>query len=133
MGIPDGAHTHGGGGGIGAAVAAVVAAVVAVKVLPVVVAAVASLVELLLYVVAGLAAFAVVGVVTFAVYRVRHRDVRPARALVHITPPTRPAAVASAPPRALPAAVEIHHHWHGISQEAVAAVIREQGDTLPPR
>ena len=71
-GIPDGAHTHGSGGGLGAALLVVVGAALAVKLAGPVVAAAAELVYVLVIVVAVIAGVGDVGVVGVLLWRWRH-------------------------------------------------------------
>jgi hypothetical protein len=127
MGIPDGAHTHGSGGGIGAAVVAVVAIALAVKVLPVVVGAVAELVHLVLIVAAVLAGIAAAAGAAYVAFRLRHRATEPARLVHRAHPVTQRRSQALPEPRpAIERSQEVHLHLHGVSAEDVAAII-EQG------
>ncbi len=127
MGIPDGAHTHGsGGGGLGTAVLVIVGAALAVKYAAPVAAAAISLASIVLWAVAIVAGLAAVGLVAFAIYRWRH----PRREL----PLRAQATVIRAQPRKLPEepqrAIEqhIHHHWHGVSAEDIAAILARRRD-----
>jgi hypothetical protein len=126
MGHPDGAHTHGGGGFDPMPILIVLgAAAIAGPVL----AAVGELVHILLIVAAVLAGVAAVGLVAFIAYRVRHRRSLPVAARV-LPPPVRARAAQPLPePRsALGQApqVHVHHHWHGVDAEDVAAIIERR-------
>jgi uncharacterized membrane protein YebE (DUF533 family) len=126
MGIPDGAHTHGGGGFDPMPIVIVLGAV---AIAGAVLAAVGELVHILLIVVAVIGGLAAVGLVAFIAYRIRHRDTNADRAMHRITPAEpRPAKALPEPRPAIePAAeVHIHHHWHGVDAEDVAAIIRHQ-------
>jgi len=115
MGHPDGAHTHGGGGFdpmpiliiIGAIAVAGPVAAAAVELLHILLIAVA--------VIGGLAAVGLAAVIAFRVHRWRAGV--PAR--VSLPAPTAVRAV-QAPTGPRPAIEQhVHHHWHGISPEAV--------------
>jgi hypothetical protein len=124
MGHPDGAHTHGSGGGLGTAVLVIVMAAVAVKLAAPVAAAVISFVTVLLWTVGIVAAVAVAGGAAYAIYRWRHpRRELPLQARATIIRPQSRALPGPQPP-----AIENHvrHHWHGVSAEEVAAIIRRQ-------
>jgi hypothetical protein len=134
MGIPDGAHTHGSGGsGLGTALLVLSGAALAVKLAAPVAAAVGELVHVVLVlvaVVAGVAGACLLGFCTWRLYRWRQSGA--ARAL----PPGMARAAQSLPPpqrAALPPAagqVHIHHHWHGVTAEDVAAILARED---PPR
>jgi hypothetical protein len=93
-----------------------------------VLAAVGELVHILLIAVAVIGGLAAVGLVAFIAYRIRHRDTNADRAVYRITPAEpRPARALPQTPRAIgQPAVHIHHHWHGVDAEDVAAIIRHQ-------
>jgi hypothetical protein len=64
--------------------------------------------------------------VTYAVYRWRHpRRELPQPVQATVTSPQQQ----QLPPA--PPAIEqhIHHHWHGVTAEQVAAILRQQEDT----
>ena len=131
MGHPDGAHTHGGGG---FDPMPIVIIILAFAVAGPVAAAAVALLHLLLIVIEVLAGLAVAGVVALAAFHV-HRwraggtSQRPLPA-----PPWQRAVQGTPAPRAVQApreqrpAIEqhVHHHWHGISPEDVAAIIARQ-------
>jgi hypothetical protein len=130
MGIPDGAHTHGGGGGgLGTAALVLVGAALAVKLAGPVAAATGEFVHVLLVVAAILAGVAAVALMGFIVYRLRRRKVHPV-SLARTLPPLQVRATRPLP--AQPWAIEhggqvhIHHHWHGVSAEDVAAILARQ-------
>jgi hypothetical protein len=128
MGIPDGAHTLGGGNGIGTAVLVLVGAALAVKLAGPVVAAVAELLHILLIAVAVIGGLAPQpgsacwrGGGTATAIRARPASqFAPKRGADRSAPP--------APPRAaLPrASGQLHLHFHGVTAEDVAAIIRQQ-------
>jgi hypothetical protein len=133
MGHPDGAHTHGSGGlgGLGAALLVILGAALFIKAAPVVLGAAAELLHLVLIVAAvilGLAGVALAGFIAWRVHRYRHEGAARATAL----PPgsARAAQALQEPQRdALPPAagqVHIHHHWHGVIAEDVAAIFARQ-------
>jgi hypothetical protein len=121
--------TGGGGSGFGDILAVVgVILLLAVAAGPVV-AAVGELVHILLIAVAVIGGLAAVGLVAFIAYRVRHRRSLPAAARVLPSPVQARAAQALPEPqrRAIgQPEVHIHHHWHGVDVEDVAAIIRHQ-------
>jgi hypothetical protein len=134
MGHPDGAHTHGSGGGFGdiLAVAGVILLLAAVA--GPVTAAVGALVHVLLIAAAvllGLAGVALVGFIAWRLYRWRHPGAGRATAL----PPGVARAAQPLPPqerRAIGPPREVHLHLHGVSAEDVAAALKaarnEAGD-----
>jgi hypothetical protein len=134
MWIPDGAHTHGsGGGGFGTALLVLAGAALAVKLAAPVAEAVGELVHVLLVlvaVVAGTAGACLLGFCAWRLYRWR----QPGAARVTALSPgvARAAQPLSAPQRsaaALPPAdgpQEIHLHLHGVSAEDVAAILARQ-------
>ena len=118
----DGAHTHGGGAGegLGLVLAAGLAAVAVVAVVPLLVAIVHALLIIVLAVI-GLAA--VSGTLLVA-YRIRRGpSVPPWQHGIRQAPPRQ---VAATPRRALDPPREQHIHFHGMSPEDVAGVIRRQ-------
>ena len=136
MGHPDGAHTHGSGGGLGTAALVLVGAALAVKAAPAVLGAAAELLHVVLIVVFIAACTGAVGVV--ALLALKRRRVR-AGAAARTMPPSPPTVVRAAPPlpqerragelpresqRELPSG--LHLHFHGISAEEVAAIIRHR-------
>jgi hypothetical protein len=130
--------TDGGGGSTLLAVLAVLAAAaIAGPVLAAVATAVAELVRIVLIVAGTLAALAVAGVVAFAAVRVhRWRTSAPARASLPAPPSWRAIQTPPAPrplPASRPPAIEqhVHHHWHGVSAEDVAAIIARQQEDQP--
>jgi hypothetical protein len=137
MGIPDGAHTHGSGGwsGLVAALLVILGAALVVKAGPVVLDAAAALLHLVLTAAAVLLAAAAVGLVAFTAYRVRRRRSLPVAARA-LPPPgqTRAAQPLPEPRSAIEPApeVHIHHHWHGVDAEEVAAIIRQQQPAAQP-
>jgi hypothetical protein len=133
MGHPDGAHTHGsGGGGFGDILTVAGVILILAAVAGPVTAAVGALVHVLLITAAlllGLAGVALVGFIAWRVHRYRHPDGARDTALppgaaraAQPLPQPRRAAAGQAP------AIEqhIHHHWHGVTPEDVAAIIRRQ-------
>jgi hypothetical protein len=137
MGHPDGAHTHGsGGGGLGSALLVVLGAALAVKAAPVVLGAAAELLHVVLIVVFIAACTGAVGVV--ALLALKCRRVR-AEAAARTMPPLPPQVVRAAPPLPQERRVgelpresqrelrgELHLHFHGISAEDVAAIIARE-------
>jgi hypothetical protein len=133
MGHPDGAHTHGSGGFDAMPLLIIIGAIVLAG--PVL-AAVAELIHILLIVLAVLAGLAAVGVAALAAFHV-HRwrtggtSQRPLPA-----PPSQRAVQGAPAPRAVQApreqrpAIEqhVHHHWHGISPEDIAAILNRRDD-----
>jgi len=119
MGHPDGAHTHGSGGFDPMPLLIIIGAI---AVAGPVLAAVAELIHILLIavaVLAGLAVVSVVAVLAFHVHRWR------AGGTVQRPLPAAPWQRAVQAPREPRPAIEqhVHHHWHGISPEDVAAII----------
>jgi hypothetical protein len=128
MGHPDGAHVHGhgsGGGGLGTAVLVLVAAALAVRVAGPVLSAAAGLVHILLIAAAVILGLAGAGVVALIALRLRRMRPDMTRVVHRITPaPPRAAAGRTAPQAIGPAPeVHVHHHWHGVSAEDVAAIL----------
>jgi hypothetical protein len=131
MGHPDGAHTHGSGGG-GTIVLVVLAAALAVKLAGPVLGALAELVHVFLIVagvVVGVGAASLEGLLAWR-WRRWHQDA--ARAMPPL--PSKVARAAQPLPKAQPARVlpaerqrelptEVHFHLHGVSAEDVAAII----------
>ena len=127
MGIPDGAHTHGGGSGPGE----LVGILLAVALLgPAVAAAVAELLHLLVIVAVVLAAVTVAGGAALLAFRVSRGRQNAARVLYQVTPaPPRPPPLPSQPRPAIEPPrpeVHVHHHWHGLDAEDVAEILRRQ-------
>jgi MFS family permease len=117
-------RTTSSGSGLGTAILVIVVAALAVSAAPAVAGAAASLITAALWTVGIVAAAAVTGGAAYAVYRWRHpRRELPLQAQATIV---RPAA-AQLPPAAPPAIENhVHHHWHGVSAEEVAAILRRQ-------
>jgi hypothetical protein len=118
----------GGGSGLLELVAAIVVIAVVVSAAGPVVAAVGELVHILLVTAAVLLGLAAVALVAYVAYRLRHKNA--ARAIA--SPPGMARAARPLPAPQRPAigesAVHIHHHWHGVDAEDVAAIIRSQQD-----
>jgi hypothetical protein len=125
--------TDGGGSGLGVAVLVVLAVALLG---PAVAAAVAELVHALIIIAIVLLGMGAAGLVAAVAFRLRqermNKDarVRPApppwrpvqaRREPRALSPTRPRAVGQAPRE-----VHVHHHWHGVSGEEVAAIIQRQ-------
>jgi hypothetical protein len=114
MGHPDGAHTHGsGGGGLGE----VLVILLAVALLgPAIAAAVAELVHLVLIVVAVLAGIAATGVVALAAFHV-HRWRAGGTVQRSLPAPTAVRALQAPrePPPAIERPQEVHLHLHGVT------------------
>jgi hypothetical protein len=133
MGIPDGAHTHGsGGGGFGEILAALGVLLVVAAVAGPVVAAVGELVHILLVIAAVLAGVAGAGLVAFIAcrwHRYHHRGAARATAL---PPGVARAAqpLAGAQQRAIerPGESLWHVHIHGGDAEAIAEIVRQLND-----
>jgi hypothetical protein len=136
MGHPDGAHTHGSGGsGLGTAVLVVIGAALAVKLAGPVLDAAAELLRVLLIVagvIVGVGAASLVGLIAWR-WRSRKDAARamPPRTLVARAAPPLPQArraaeLPAAPQRETPGG--LHLHFHGVSAEDVAAIIRQQDD-----
>jgi hypothetical protein len=127
MGHPDGAHTHGSGGsGLGTAVLVILGAALAVKLAGPVVAVVSQLVYVFMIVVAVAAVAGAAGAAGVFIWR---RRTRPKAARTVLLPPqVRAAQTFPAPQRRAIEArgqVHIHHHWHGVTAEDVAAILRD--------
>jgi hypothetical protein len=120
MGIPDGAHTHGGGFGLGDLLAGAGVLLIVAALAGPVAAAVGALVHLLLVVAGILLAVAAGGLVAYVLYRRRHPRPVPQREV------TARQQARQLPPQ--PRAIEqhVHHHWHGVTAEQVAAILRHQ-------
>jgi hypothetical protein len=134
MGHPDGAHTHGSGSDpvpvlivIGAAVIAGPAAAA--------VAAIAHALAIIAAALLGLGAAALAAVAAWRLHRWRH----PGAARVTALPPGSAQAAQALPPQQQTAIeqpqaqaiesggqVHIHHHWHGITAEDVAEILRRE-------
>jgi hypothetical protein len=122
MGIPDGVHTHGGGGFdpmplliiIGAIAVAGPVAAAAVELLHILLIAVA--------VIGGLAAVGLAGVIAFRVHRWRASGTT----RVSLPAPTTARAVQAptGPRPAIERPQEVHLHLHGVSAEDVAEILR---------
>ena len=133
MGHPDGAHTHGSGGGLGTAVLVVVGAALAVKLAGPVLAAVAELARVILIVAGVILGVGAAGLVGLLAFRMRHRLAGAARVM-----PPNPGAVSPLhgvaraarplpqPRPAIERAPEVHLHLHGVTPEEVAEVMRRQ-------
>jgi hypothetical protein len=122
MGHPDGAHTHGGGGGDLIYVLLVLGALALAG--PIL-AAVAELVHLVLIVVAVAGGVAAVGLVAFIAFRLRHRATEPARLVYRAHPVAQRRSQALPEPRpAIERPAEVHLHLHGLSAAEIAAIIR---------
>lgn len=126
MGHPDGAHTHGGGGG-GHPVAVIAGLAVLAILLPTLIAVVHALL-IALAIVAGTAVTAVLG---FAVWRVRcwagHGPYQTPPKAVELWQAAQPAAVpgsAHRPALGAPQQVHQHLHFHGMTAEEIAAILR---------
>lgn len=99
-----------------------------------VMAAVAELLHLLVIVLVAAVAVMVVAAAGIIAWRWRHRGTPPRRPAWQELP--RPMPARPVQPRTERPAIEqrqVHLHFHGVTAEQVASVIREQGDTLPPR
>jgi hypothetical protein len=101
----------------------IVGAALAVKLVAPVAAAVVSVVTILLWGVAIVAVVAVAGGAAYAVYRWRHprRELPLQAQATVIWPPGR-----HLPPEARAIENHVHHHWHGVSAEEVAAITERQ-------
>jgi hypothetical protein len=115
------------GGGGGQIVLALLAVLAVAAVAGPVSAAAAELVHILLVIAAVLAGVAAFALVAFIAYRVRRRRSLPVAARALLPPGQARAAQPLPAPqqRAIgQPAVHIHHHWHGVDAEDVAAIIR---------
>jgi hypothetical protein len=128
MGHPDGAHTHGSGGGIGDLLLVILAAVVVVRVAVPVLAAVAELVHMLLIVAAVIVGAGAAGLVGLLVWRLRRTRMGAARTMPPL--PSKVARAAQPLPQARPAIERpaVHLHFHGIAPEDVAAILARHQD-----
>src|SRR5215467_14306953 len=118
MGIPDGAHTHGGGIDL----MPIVVVVAAILVGPAVTAALVTLLHVLFVVAAALAAVAVGGVVAFAVWRWRHPVTAPwqrGELSAAVRPP-----LPRREPQAIGQGQHLHIHLDGMEPGAQAEVLR---------
>jgi hypothetical protein len=124
MGHPDGAHTHGSGGGNPVLVVLAVLAVAVVA--GPVVAAAAELVHILLIAVVVILAVGATVLVAYVAWRLRQsraNRVTPASSPRPL--PQRPAESIEAPQQpAIGRPAEIHLHFHGVSAEDIAAAVR---------
>jgi hypothetical protein len=129
MGHPDGAHTHGGGGFDPMPILIIIGAIALAG--PVAAAA-AELLHLLVIVLAVLAAVVGVGVVAYVAFRVSRKGQETPRLAYRATVAPPRTSVARPEPRPsigqqAPAIEQhVHHHWHGVTAEDVAAIIRRQ-------
>jgi hypothetical protein len=119
-----------GGGGLGTAVLVLVAAALVVRVAGPVLPAAAELVHILLIAAAVILALAAVGVVALIALRLRRTRPGMARVVHRITPAPPRAAAGRAEPQTIeaPREVHVHHHWHGVSADEVAAILA-RGET----
>jgi|RhiMetdeSRZDD1v2_1073273.scaffolds.fasta_scaffold166070_2 hypothetical protein len=122
------------GGGGGEIVLALLAVLAVAAIAGPVVAAVGGVVHILFVtaaVLVGVAAAALVGFIAWRPYRWRHPSAARAAAL---PPGAAPAAKPLPEPQraALERApeVHVHHHWHGVSAEDVAAILRPRTGPL---
>jgi hypothetical protein len=126
MGIPDGAHTHGGGGsGLGQ----LFLIVLAVAVLgPAVATAGAELLHVLIIVLVVLAVVAAGGLVALGTWRLRQTRPDTPRVVYRATAvPPRLSPPLSAPQLpAIERTHEVHLHLHGISAEDIAPIFDHQ-------
>jgi hypothetical protein len=136
MGHPDGAHTHGGGSGIGTAVAVVLAVAVVASIAGPVVHAAAELVRAVVIAAAVILGLGLAAGAALVAWRLR-RGRQNAPLVVHQARPVtrRPAESLPVPQRSaapLPAsnpaatgqAAELHLHFHGLTAEEAAAIVR---------
>jgi hypothetical protein len=122
--------TDGGGSGL-AVPLAIGAAVLAAAVAGPVAAAVGELLRAVVIIAAVAAALAVAAVAAAVALRLRGGYSRPRVLPPRVYGSTSVHAVQGRPePRALPPRqeVHVHHHWHGVSAEDVAAIIRQEGE-----
>ena len=138
MGHPDGAHTHGSGGsGLGAALLVILGAALFINAAPVVLGAAAELLHVFLIlagVVVDTGAAGVVGLLTWR-WRTRLTAARAGHALqgaVHPLPAVARAAQPLPEPRPVIERPAVHLHFHGVSAEDVAAIIRQQQPAAQP-
>ena len=128
MGHPDGAHSHGpeGGGGL---VLAVIAAVVLIGGAG---SAIGSAVVTLVIIAAAVLTVAVLAAVGLLVWRTRQDGPRrhtAARAIVQLTPGSRPQLSPAHRPAIGPGR-ELHIHLHGLTPEQLAAIVTQRGAYL---
>jgi hypothetical protein len=123
-------QTTGSGSGTGSAVLAIAgvaaAAVVLGPALATVGNTIADVAEVLMITVAVVAGLAVLATISYVAFRLHRRRAFPAAPVPVAAPPVVRAVQARSQPRQVGPArqVHIHHHWHGITPEEVAAVIR---------
>jgi len=118
MGVPDGAHTHGGGGGLADLV---LLGIGVVLVGPAVTAALVALVHVLFVVAAAVAAVATGGVVAFGVWRWRHPVTAPwerGELSAAVRPP-----LPRREPQAISQGQHLHIHLAGLPEDAQAEVL----------
>ena len=126
MGHPDGAHTHGGGGFDPMPLLIIIGAIVLAG--PVL-AAVAELIHILLIAAAVLAGIAVTGVAALAAFHVhRWRAGGTVQRPLPAAPRQRVVQAPREPRPAIERPIEQHVHFHGLTAEDVAAIIRQQDD-----
>jgi hypothetical protein len=136
MGIPDGAHTHGSGGGFGGEIIAALflLGLIAVLAGPVA-AAVGALIHILLVTVISLAGVAALAVGGRVWWQLAHRSQRPALYGVEGAPSLqqpRRRELLPEPQKAIAPEVHVHHHWHGVNAEDVAAILAQHGRASTP-
>jgi hypothetical protein len=140
MGHPDGAHTHGSGGGsgLGAALLVILGAALFINAAPVVLGAAAELLHVFLIVAGVLVGTGAAGVVGLLTWRWRRKRLTAARAghALQGTVPPLPGVTRAAQPLPKPRPVierpAVHLHFHGVNAEDVAAIIRQQQPAAQP-
>jgi hypothetical protein len=132
MGVPDGAHTHGHGGGsdLGTALLVLFVAALVVKAAAAVLGAAAELLHVFLIVAGVVVGTGAAGLVGLLIWRWRRSEAARAAGQLHgaAVPPLHGEARAAQPlPQPRPAIEQhVHHHWHGVSAKDVAAILRRQ-------
>lgn len=123
---PDGAHTHGSGGGIGGLVLVIFGLVLLASIAGPVVAAVAELVRVVLIVAEIMLGLAVLGGAGLLAWRLRQRRANAVPRMTVVPPAvTGPSQALPAPWRAIGQRGGLHLHFHGLTAEQAAEVVRQ--------
>jgi hypothetical protein len=140
MGHPDGAHTHGSGGGscLGAALLVILGAALFINAAPVLLGAAAELLHVFLIVAGVVVGTGAAGVVGLLIWRWRRKRLTAARAGHALQGAVHPLPAVARAAQPLPKrrhAIErpaVHLHFHGVNAEDVAAIICQQQPAAQP-